>query len=74
MSSLDARRRYDAVAFDLLTALLDSWSLWNDIAGSRDAGMRWRREYLRLTYGQGHYVDYEALVTDSATNVGPTSD
>jgi hypothetical protein len=27
--------RYEAVLFDLLTALLDSWSLWNDVAGSR---------------------------------------
>ena len=24
--------KYDAVIFDLLTALLDSWSLWNDVA------------------------------------------
>ena len=27
---------YDAVVFDLLTALLDSWTLWNDVAGSPD--------------------------------------
>jgi 2-haloacid dehalogenase len=25
---------YDAVLFDLLTALLDSWSLWNTVAGA----------------------------------------
>ena len=43
-------RRYDAVLFDLLTALLDSWSLWNDVAGDADAGRRWRAEYLRITY------------------------
>jgi hypothetical protein len=43
-------RRYDAVLFDLLTALLDSWSLWNAVAGSEDAGRRWRAEYLRITY------------------------
>jgi 2-haloacid dehalogenase len=27
-------RAYDAVLFDLLTALLDSWTLWNNVAGS----------------------------------------
>src|ERR1700741_4494661 len=26
--------RYDAVLFDLLTALLDSWTLWGKVAGS----------------------------------------
>ena len=30
--------RYDAVIFDLLTALLDSWTLWNSAAGSPEAG------------------------------------
>ncbi|MGO8892820.1 MAG: hypothetical protein ACLP8X_18045 [Streptosporangiaceae bacterium] len=28
-------RRYDAVLFDLLTALLDSWTLWAEVAGIR---------------------------------------
>jgi hypothetical protein len=32
-------RRYDAVVFDLLTALIDSWTLWNAVAGSQAAGM-----------------------------------
>ena len=27
-----------AVLFDLLSALLDSWSLWDDIAGSEERG------------------------------------
>lgn len=57
---------YDAVAFDLLTGLLDSWTLWNDIAGGPERGMRWRREYLRLTYGTGKYRPYEQLVAESA--------
>jgi 2-haloacid dehalogenase len=26
-------RRYDAVLFDLLSALLDSWTLWAEVAG-----------------------------------------
>ena len=59
-------RTYDAVLFDLLTALLDSWSLWNAAAGSDAAGLRWRRRYLELTYGANGYVPYESLVRRSA--------
>jgi 2-haloalkanoic acid dehalogenase type II len=65
-----SERRYDAVVFDLLTALIDSWTLWNDVAGSPDAGLRWRRKYLELTYGQGAYRPYEALVRMAAEQVG----
>ncbi|WP_375509091.1 HAD-IA family hydrolase [uncultured Caballeronia sp.] len=59
-----------AILFDLLTALLDSWTLWNQSAGSEQAGRAWRAEYLRLTYGCGQYVEYERLVRDAAANVG----
>lgn len=59
-----------AVLFDLLTALLDSWTVWNAAAGSEAAGRTWRAEYLRLTYGCGAYVPYEQLVQDAARNVG----
>jgi 2-haloacid dehalogenase len=59
-------RRYDAVLFDLLTALLDSWSLWNDVAGSTDDGMRWRKRYLALTYATAGYRPYEVLVAEAA--------
>ncbi len=62
--------KYDAVIFDLLTALIDSWSLWNDVAGSADAGMTWRRRYLEITYGCGSYRPYEALVCEAARDVG----
>jgi 2-haloalkanoic acid dehalogenase type II len=62
--------RYDAVVFDLLTALIDSWSLWNDVAGSPDAGMNWRRRYLEITYGSGAYRPYETLVREAARDVG----
>jgi len=55
-----------AVLFDLLTALLDSWSLWDAVAGSQEAGRAWRAEYLRLTYGCGAYVPYEHLVRAAA--------
>ena len=61
--------KYDAVVFDLLTALLDSWSLWNDVAGSPDAGLTWRRRYLEITYGSGAYRPYERLVRDAARDV-----
>jgi 2-haloacid dehalogenase len=63
-------RRYDAVVFDLLTALLDSWSLWNAVAGSADAGLRWRRRYLDLTYQAGVYRPYEDLVREAARSAG----
>ncbi len=59
-----------AVLFDLLTALIDSWTLWNSVAGSEASGRRWRAEYLRLTYGCGAYVPYETLVRDAARNTG----
>jgi 2-haloacid dehalogenase len=62
--------RFDAVVFDLLTALLDSWTVWNRAAGSAADGMRWRREYLRLTYGCGAYRPYEDLVREAADGVG----
>ena len=59
-----------AILFDLLTALLDSWALWNQSAGSEQAGRAWRTEYLRLTYGCGQYVEYEKLVREAAAQVG----
>ena len=62
--------KYDAVIFDLLTALIDSWTLWNDVAGSPDAGMTWRRRYLEITYGCGPYRPYEILVREAARDVG----
>lgn len=58
------------VLFDLLTALLDSWSLWNAAAGSARAGRRWRVRYLELTYGTSDYVDYEILTRRSAVDAG----
>jgi 2-haloalkanoic acid dehalogenase type II len=59
-----------AVLFDLLTALLDSWKLWDAVAGSPEAGRAWRAEYLRLTYGSDRYVPYERLVRDAARATG----
>lgn len=59
-----------AVLFDLLTALLDSWTAWNGAAGSEALGRTWRAEYLRLTYGCGAYEPYEQLVRQAAANTG----
>ena len=61
---------FDAVVFDLLTALLDSWSLWNRVAGSEDLGLRWRKAYLGLTYGAGTYRPYETIVAEAAEAAG----
>jgi 2-haloacid dehalogenase len=61
--------KYDAVVFDLLTALIDSWTLWNAVAGSPEDGMRWRRRYLEITYGCGAYRPYETLVREAARDV-----
>jgi 2-haloacid dehalogenase len=62
--------RYQAVVFDLLTALLDSWSLWNDVAGSEEVGVAWRMRYLTLTYEAGAYRSYEGIIKKSAQDVG----
>jgi 2-haloacid dehalogenase len=62
--------RYDAVLFDLLTGLLDSWSLWNEVAGDAESGRRWRSEYLNITYRTGAYRPYETLVAEAALDVG----
>lgn len=62
--------RFDAVIFDLLTALIDSWSLWNDVAGSAEDGLRWRTAYLRLTYGAGEYRAYDSIVAEAAEDAG----
>lgn len=64
------KRRYEAVVFDLLTALIDSWTLWNAVAGSEADGLRWRRKYLELTYGQGAYRPYQDIVRAAAEQSG----
>src|ERR1051326_5143442 len=61
---------YQAVMFDLLTALLNSWSLWNKVAGSDGVGFDWRQRYLQLTYQAGPYRSYEGIITESAREVG----
>jgi 2-haloacid dehalogenase len=63
-------RQYDAVLFDLLTALLDSWTIWTDVAGDPAVGRRWRDEYLLRTYGAGLYRPYESVVAEAAEAQG----
>jgi 2-haloalkanoic acid dehalogenase type II len=65
-------REYAAVLFDLLTALLDSWTLWDSVAGAAADGRTWRAAYLRRTYETGAYRDYETLVAEAAAETGLT--
>ena len=64
--------KYKAVLFDLLTGLLDSWTVWNRVAGGEAAGRKWRAAYLELTYGCGEYRPYETLVAEAARHTGLT--
>jgi 2-haloalkanoic acid dehalogenase type II len=63
-----------ALLFDLLTALMDSWSLWDSVAGSFHDGRRWRAAYLKNTYSEGRYRSYEVIVGEAADAVGLSSD
>jgi len=56
--------------FDLLTALLDSWTAWADITGDDATAKKWRLKYLQLTYVQGGYRPYEELVALAAKETG----
>jgi len=60
---------YDAVGFDLLTALLDSWSLYADVAGGRDLGMRWHAASQSLLRGKP-YRPFEDIVREAGSTVG----
>jgi 2-haloacid dehalogenase len=64
------RARPQAVLFDLLTGLLDSWTLWNNVAGNAEDGRSWRAAYLRITYQTGVYRPYETLVAEAAVAAG----
>ena len=64
------KSKYDAIVFDLLTGLIDSWSLWNEIAGSELKGRDWRSRYLQITYKTFEYKKYEDLVLLSAQQAG----
>src|SRR6185436_19478417 len=62
-----------AACFDLLSALLDSWTVWDGVAaslGRADVGRAWRGRYLELTSTVGAYRPYLALVGEAAAAVG----
>jgi len=61
--------RYDAIGFDLLTALLDTWSVWKAVAGDDDLGMRWHAASQSMLRGRA-YRPFEDIVRDSARQVG----
>jgi 2-haloalkanoic acid dehalogenase type II len=66
-----------AVCFDLLSALLDSWSVWDAVAaelGATELGRSWRRKYLALTSTAGVYRPYLAIVAEAAEAVGLPGD
>ncbi len=67
----------DAVCFDLLSALLDSWTLWEVVAaeaGSPGLGQPWRHEALRLVTSSGDYQPYGKWVAAAASEVGLAPD
>ena len=61
---------YDAVLFDLFTALLDSQSLWDEVAGSAAAGARWREESSRVAYSTGPYRPFIETIAEAAQPAG----
>lgn len=62
--------RFRAVAFDLLTALMDSWSLWIEVAGDDALGRAWRRNSLHRVTTAVAYRPYEVIVREAAQEVG----
>jgi len=60
---------YAAIGFDLLTALLDTWSLWSNVAGDRALGMRWHAASQDLLRGKP-YRPFEEFVRESGATVG----
>lgn len=63
---------YVAIGFDLLTALLDAWSVWAKVAGDRGLGMRWHAASQESLRGRA-YRPYEDIVREAAATVGLTS-
>lgn len=72
MTTPSSSWRPKAIIFDLLTALLDSWALWDASTTSTSAveAQVWRKRYLELTFGTGAYIPYEQLVHKAAQDVG----
>lgn len=67
----------EAACFDLLTALLDSWTVWEVVAteaGAPGRGRAWREAALRRVTAAGDYRPYEELVAAAAREVGLGAD
>jgi 2-haloacid dehalogenase len=58
------------VACDLLTALVDSWRLWERVAGEPERGRQWRQASLRIVTSAGAYRPYEEIVADATAEMG----
>jgi len=69
-SSDRPRPLVEAIAFDLLTALIDSWSFWIRIAGDDALGRAWRAASLKLVTSAGAYRPYEKIVVEAALESG----
>jgi 2-haloalkanoic acid dehalogenase type II len=70
---MSSPERVRAVCFDLLSALLDSWSVWDRVAASLGRpvlGRPWRQRYLQITSTVGSYRPYLELVAHAASDVG----
>ncbi|MGH2498694.1 MAG: HAD-IA family hydrolase, partial [Candidatus Limnocylindria bacterium] len=65
--------RYEAVGFDLLTALLNTWALWDAVAGSHDAGTRWHAASGARLRGRP-YRTFEDIVREAAVEADLTSE
>jgi 2-haloalkanoic acid dehalogenase type II len=61
---------YDAVLFDLFTALLDSEPLWREVAGDAAVGASWREESSRVAYSTGPYRPFVETVAEAARLAG----
>jgi 2-haloalkanoic acid dehalogenase type II len=61
---------FGAIAFDLLTALVDSWSLYTAVAGDEARGRAWRLASLRMVTTAGAYRSYENVLREAAQEVG----
>jgi 2-haloacid dehalogenase len=71
----DPAFRPKAIIFDLLTGLLDSWTIWDASTptGTPAEGRKWRKQYLEVTFGSSVYgpgSTYEELVARSAVESG----
>jgi len=58
------------VTCDLLTALVDSWTLWERVAGDPERGRQWRQVSLHIVTSSGAYRPYEDIVSAATAEIG----